>query len=178
MWKSKRILIPKSNSVVLIGLSQKAKSEQLPWYNARISTLYTQGMRWLTPWPHLHRSMLLLPSNVISTLWTYKGDNQYIIFDKLWYQVVCMLSRFSRVWLSAVPWTVAHWALLSMGFSRKGYWSGLPCPSPGDLPDPGLKHESLMSPALAGGFFITSATWESPLVPGCWVTTPYKVLPK
>ena len=115
MRKSKRIWIPKSNSVVLIGLSQKAKSEQLPWYNARISTLHTQGMRRLTPWPHLHRNMLLLPSNVISTLWTYKGDNQYIIFDKLWYQVVCMLSRFSRVWLSAIPWTVAHWALLSMG---------------------------------------------------------------
>ena len=49
-----------------------------------------------------------------------------------------------------------------MGFSRQGYWSGLPCPPPGDLPDPGIKTLScLMSPALAGGFFSTCATWEA-----------------
>ena len=47
-----------------------------------------------------------------------------------------------------------------MEFSRQEYWSGLPFPSPGDLPNPGLKLESLMSPALAGGFFTASATWE------------------
>ena len=50
------------------------------------------------------------------------------------------------------PWTVAHQAPLSMEFSRQEYWSGLPCPPLGDLPDPGIE---LMSPALAGGFFIT-----------------------
>jgi len=43
-----------------------------------------------------------------------------------------------------------------MGFSRQEYWSGLPCPLPGDLPDPGIEPESLMSPALAGGVFTTS----------------------
>ena len=48
-----------------------------------------------------------------------------------------------------------------MGFSRQEYWSGLPFPSPGDLPDPGIKPASLMSPVLAGGFFTTSATWEA-----------------
>ena len=47
-----------------------------------------------------------------------------------------------------------------MGFSRQEYWSGLPCPLPGDLPNPGIKPVSLMSPALAGEFFTTSATWE------------------
>ena len=46
------------------------------------------------------------------------------------------------------------------GILRQEYWSGLPFPSPGDLPDPGIKPTSLMSPALAGGFFTTSATWE------------------
>ena len=56
------------------------------------------------------------------------------------------------------PWTVAHEAPLSMGFSRQEYWSGLPCPPPGDLPDPGTERVSLMSPALAGRFFTTSAT--------------------
>ena len=48
-----------------------------------------------------------------------------------------------------------------MGFSRQEYWSRLPCPPPGDLPDPGIEPMSLMSPALAGGFFTTSATWEA-----------------
>ena len=48
-----------------------------------------------------------------------------------------------------------------MGFSGPEYWSGLPCPSPGDLPDPGIEPVSLVSPALAGGFFTTSASWEA-----------------
>ena len=52
-----------------------------------------------------------------------------------------------------------------MGFSRQEYWSGLPCPPPEDLPDPGIEPETLMFPALAGGFFITSTTWEAPEIP-------------
>ena len=59
------------------------------------------------------------------------------------------------------PWTAALQAPLSMGFSRQEYWSGLPCPPPGDLPDPGIKPAVLKSPALAGGFFTTSANWEA-----------------
>jgi len=59
------------------------------------------------------------------------------------------------------PWTVARQAPLFMGFSRQEYWSRLPCPPPGHLPDPGIEPTSLMSPALAGGFFTTSATWEA-----------------
>ena len=58
----------------------------------------------------------------------------------------------SRVQLFSTPWTVACQAPLSMGFPRQEYWSGLPFPSPGDLPDPGVKPTS---PALAGGFFVT-----------------------
>ena len=54
--------------------------------------------------------------------------------------------------------TVAHQAPLSTGFSRQEYWSGLPFPPPGDFPDPGIGLPSLMSPALAGGFFTTSTT--------------------
>ena len=56
---------------------------------------------------------------------------------------------------SATPWTVAHQAPLSMGFSRQEYWSGLPCPTPGDLADPGIEPTSPASPALAGRFFTT-----------------------
>ena len=44
---------------------------------------------------------------------------------------------------------------------RQEYWSGLPCPPPGDLPNPGMEPTSLMSSALAGGFFMTSGTWEA-----------------
>ena len=54
------------------------------------------------------------------------------------------------------PWTVAQQAPQSKGFSRQEYWSGLPFPSPGDLPDPGIKPASLASPAMAGGFFSTA----------------------
>ena len=52
----------------------------------------------------------------------------------------------------AASWTLAHQAPLSMGFSRQEYWSGLPCPPPGDRPNPGIQPAS---PALAGGFFTT-----------------------
>ena len=72
-----------------------------------------------------------------------------------------MLGRFSCVGLFVTPGTVAHQAPLSMGFSRQEYWSGLPGPFPGDLPDPGIEPTSLVSPALAGGFFTTSTTWEA-----------------
>ena len=64
----------------------------------------------------------------------------------------------SHVRLFATPWTVAHQAPPSMGFSRQEYWSGLPFRSPGDLPNPGIEPAPLASPALLGGFFTTSAT--------------------
>ena len=58
-----------------------------------------------------------------------------------------VLSCFSRGWLFVALWTITHQAPQSMGFSRKEYWSGWPCP-PGDLPDPGIEIESPVSPAL------------------------------
>ena len=75
----------------------------------------------------------------------------------------CVLSRFSRVQLCdpmdcSPPGSSVH------GFSRQKYWSGLPFPSPGDLPYPGIEPVSLMSPALAGRFFTTSTTWEDLII--------------
>ena len=67
----------------------------------------------------------------------------------------------SCVWPFAAPWTIACHTPLFMGFSRQEYWSVLPCPPPGDLPNPGIEPTSLVSPALAGGLFTTSATWEA-----------------
>ena len=62
----------------------------------------------------------------------------------------CMLSHFSCAQLFVILWTVACQALLSMGFSRQEYWSGLPCPLPGDLPNPGVKsgHPALQAASL------------------------------
>ena len=90
--------------------------------------------------------------------------------------VVTVLSRFSRVRLFATVWTVARQAPLSMGFSRQEYWSGLPFASPGDLPDPGIKPASLMSPTLAGGFFTISTTWEAQRTRGNPGFSPLQVL--
>ena len=67
-----------------------------------------------------------------------------------------MLSCFSCVQLFAICQ-----APLSMGFSRQESWTGLPCPPPGDLPDPGIKPASVRYPALIGMFFTTSTTWEA-----------------
>ena len=61
----------------------------------------------------------------------------------------------------AIPCTLAYQAPLSMGFPRQEHLSGLPFPTPGDLPNPGVEPASLMSPALAGRFLTTSATWEA-----------------
>ena len=72
-----------------------------------------------------------------------------------------MLTRFSHVQLFATLWTVAHQVLLSMGFSRQEYWSGLPCPPPGHLPYPGTEPASLRSTALAGRFFTTISTCKA-----------------
>ena len=74
--------------------------------------------------------------------------------------LICLLNMFSHVQLF-----VTHQAPLSMAFSGQEYWSGLPCPPPRDLPDPGIKPASLTSPELAGTFFTTNATWEALLFP-------------
>ena len=63
----------------------------------------------------------------------------------------CLVAQLSPT-LSATLWTVARQASLFMGFPRREHWSGLPFPSPGDLPDPGVEY---VSPVLVGGFFTT-----------------------
>ena len=76
-------------------------------------------------------------------------------------QHTCVLSRFSSVQLFVTPWTVPHQPPLSTGFFWQEYWSGLPCPPPGDLPNLGTEPLCLRSPALAAGFFTASATWKA-----------------
>ena len=83
------------------------------------------------------------------------------LYKDLWSSYSFLYSVVAQSCLTAIPWTVACLAPLPLGFSRQDYWSGLPCPSPGDLPDPRIEYVSLMAPALAGGFFTTSATSEA-----------------
>ena len=75
--------------------------------------------------------------------------------------VVAVISLPRGVQLFVTPWTVTHQVSLSMGFPRQEHWSGLPFPSPGDLPNLGIKPTSC---TLSGGFPTTEpATWEAPL---------------
>ena len=72
-----------------------------------------------------------------------------------------MLSHFSCVQFFVTLWIVVCQTPLSIEFHRQEYWIDLPCPPPGDLLDLGIEPTSLMSPVLAGGFFITSTSWEA-----------------
>ena len=76
----------------------------------------------------------------------------------------CVLSHFSCILLFVAPGTAAHQAPLSMGFSRQEYWSGSPCPPPGDIPDLGIEPMTPASTSLAGRFFTT----EPPRSPKEW----------
>ena len=98
--------------------------------------------------------------------------SQYLIWKcraysrERWYMYtyVCACicaSYFSHVRLFVIPWTVAWQTPLSVVFFKQEYRSGLPCPPPGDLPNSGVKSAFLVSPALADGFFTTSATRET-----------------
>ena len=79
---------------------------------------------------------------------TNEPSNQDYCSEECWEDILIGWKSFSCVWLSVTPWTIAYRATLSTGFSRQGYWSGLPFPSPGDLPDPGIKPRS---PTLQAG---------------------------
>ena len=85
-----------------------------------------------------------------------------------------MLSHFRHIQLFGTLCTAACQAPLTIGFSMQEYWSGLLCPSSGDLPDPGIEPTS---PALADGFFTTSASWEAPFPCGRSLIISYAGLP-
>ena len=72
-----------------------------------------------------------------------------------------MCAKLIQLSDSETPWTVVHKDPLSMGFFRQQYQRGSPFPSPGDIPDPGIKPESLKSPTLASMFFMANSIWEA-----------------
>ena len=83
-----------------------------------------------------------VPASLLQGQIWHSSNRMPVISDN---SLVCLLSHFSCVRLFVTPWTVAHQAPLSMEFSRQEYWSGLPCPPPGDLPNAGSEPRS---PAL------------------------------
>ena len=88
--------------------------------------------------------MMLQEAMMNNSLFVKESDSQLM---RVFYIAVSKKSLF------VTPWTVAHQAPLSLEFSRQEHWRGLPFPAPGDLPDPGIEPTSLVSPALADGFF-------------------------
>ena len=87
----------------------------------------------------------------------YNTGNIASIYSIITVNGACAVNSFNHVRFFMTLRSVAHQAPLSMGF----FWSGLPCPPPGDLPDQGSNQHLFMSPALAGGFFTTGATWKA-----------------
>ena len=99
----------------------------------------------------------------------------YSRVDQLYVLYTCILSQsLSHVWLFGVLWTVVWQALLSMGFPRQEYWSGLLFPPPGDLPDPRIELSSPVSPALQVDFFTCWATGAALYV--CIYSFPFRFL--
>ena len=106
----------------------------------------------------------LISGTIWNFFWETTLDQILLLFVSTEIISVCVCCVYAVVQSCPTvdPWIVAQQAPLPMKFSRQEYWRGVPFLSPGDLPDPGIKHTSPVFPALVGGFFITSATWGSP----------------
>ena len=96
-------------------------------------------------------------------------DNRSNLCDQLESACLLVLVVSDSLWPHGLY--IAHQAPLSMGFSRKEYWSGQPCPPSGHLPNRGIEPLSLLSPGLTGGFFTTSTTWEAQPVGEEWINS-------
>ena len=125
-----------------------------------VAISFSRGSSWPRDW-----TQVSCMAGGFFTVWATREDCQItariLIQESLvsWGQssrwngfVVGVVQSLSHVWLFATSWTVAHQSPPSMGFYRQEYWSGLPFPSPGNLPDPGTESAS---PSLAGGFSTT-----------------------
>ena len=174
------------NCIVLVFKKQAIKPHRLSycWRNRSPSTPSRTGynqyqLAWNLTWEKIHCKSLqrnLVPKGCEKMDMSSRpcfagkaicGDHLYgemISCKRMSVSIlhVCMLSHFSRVWLCDPMDCSLLQAPLSMGFSRQEYWSGLPCPPPGDHPDSGIEPRSLISPARAGGFFTTSTTRQAP----------------
>ena len=115
----------------------------------RITKTQTQ-LSYEAHWTGQARTVLAAPAHLELKVWSKVNPGKRMPAHVL-----------SRVRLLTTLWTIACQAPLTMGFSRQEYWSGLPCPSPGNLPNPGIGSCLLTSPALTGRFVTTGATREA-----------------
>ena len=117
----------------------------------------------------LHHLELLLQPSVSTAPFQFLPLYKFFLLNRIPLPFFCLLllllSRFSHVQLCAIIWIIAPQLPLSMGFSRREYWSGLPCPPPGYLPNPGTEPMFFTSLPLVGSLFTTSTTWEAPSSP-------------
>ena len=109
----------------------------------QVGTLYT-----LLPEGSRHRfvhsaSFHLCILSIYAIFWYIRGNSPWRFFQRFLHFWDRVLSHFSCLQLFATLWTLSRQALLSTGFSRQEYWSGLPFPLPGDFPNPGIEHMSL-----------------------------------
>ena len=143
-----------------VSRGKRSRNKKLGWQGRRLKACpVAWGITWVnnqrtTPWELCFQSWEAFWSSLV-------GLNSPNILHPIPLPSARVLSCFSRVQLFVTPWTIARQAPLSTGFSRQEHWSGLPCPPPGNLPNPGIESTFLMSPAQAGKFFITSTTWEA-----------------
>ena len=128
--------------IIFSNLLEKTLKDRETWHAAVHGV--EKSRTWLSDWTTLYKLELL--------------DQRVCIYVAL--VCKCMLSRFTCVWLCVTQWIVDYQVPLSMAFSRKEYWSGLPCPPRSDLPNPGIEPWFLKSPVLVCRFFTTSAIWE------------------
>ena len=134
-------MIPFGQSHVLIAFKKKKRRKGITTYCAKSMAA---GIKQLT----LYSLFYLVSTDeriVFSFLKLWKLRCESMINYRCMH--VRALSCFGHVRLFATLWTAASQASLSMGFSRQGYWTGLPCPPPGDLPDPRIKLACPVSPA-------------------------------
>ena len=148
------ILEPKKTNSVTVSLVYPSLCHEVMGQDAMVFVLWMLSLSQLF--------------HCISYIYLTKYLAHYIlyifIYKNIWLYMYNIYVRARSLQLYSdplwAPCTVAQ-APLSMGFSRWDYWGGLPCPPPGNLPNPGMKPELFMSPVLAGWFFTTSATWEA-----------------
>ena len=132
----------KEKQVILAGGKQKKKYKKKTTTTSKEWNSMELEIRFCRTWEEIR----LQASGLTSYGTPFKG---LILESIIWSEV----KSLSRVWLFVTSWTVAYWTPPSMGFSRQEYWRGLPFPSPGELPDPGIKPRSpaLRADALPSG---------------------------
>ena len=101
--------------------------------------IHFSTLAWKIPWTEKPGRLQPMQSQRIEHEWTTSLSLWLILKLHGW-----VLRCFSHVQLVVTPWTITHQVPLSMGFSQQEYWSRLSCPPPGNIPDPGIKHASLV----------------------------------